>query len=230
MFCAAYKQPLSDAALTGELTAWLQEHLAACAPCRAAFVEEQSLYGAIDLALNTAANVEVPATLVPRARVALNNEPVRKTSSRTWLFAAVPFAAACVIGIVYLSSRGPHNPVPATENVSNRGLSSAVSSSIVNSPSPRGVITVRHDDTTPLAQRRATNAKFVEVIVEPQEAAALIRYEAQLKERSLSKSSTLYAKAIELPSGIQPLEIAEIEARDLKIPALAKVEADGDMK
>ncbi len=231
MFCESYERSLKDAAVSGELSTMLQNHLADCSSCRAAFAEEQSLYAAIDAGLHAVANTQVPDTLIPRVHVALNNESIHVRTSRLWLFAAAPLLAAGLVALIYLRPHNASTPVVATENEPSRGTSSPTStSSALNPLPPGGVFKVQHGRAASEARNQVSGAKFVEVIVEPQEAAALLRYEASLRRRSEPKPQTLLAKAVELPVGIQPLEIAEIEVGDLKIPALAKAEADADRK
>ena len=230
MFCDAYNKPLSDAALGGALTARLKEHLAACACCRAAFAEEQELYASIDSGLRVIANTEAPSTLVPRVQVAINNEPIHEKTPRIWVYAAAPLVAASLLTLVYLHSRStPYRPA-TTQNASNPTSTVAAVSGAVNTSTPRGVNKVQGDGTASVRRSDNSGARLVEVIVEPEEGAALLRYEARLRERSVPKPQTLLASTVELPSGIQPLEIAALEVGDLRIPALSKTDADGDMK
>jgi len=231
MFCEPYKQPLTYAALGGELTARLQEHLAACASCRAAFAEEQSLYAAIDSAVGAVANVEVPSTLVPRVHVALNNEPVFGRTPRLWIVAAIPVLAAMVLAFVYWPSHNQRGTAGREQKAANQpGPTKQGVPAAVNNSYPHAVSRERHDGRATTVRIHSPRAKLIEVIVEPEETAALLRYEAFLRERSASKSQFLLARTIELPPGIQPLEIGELEMRDLRIPALVKTESEEDMK
>src|SRR5262249_10140327 len=86
MFCETYDQSLKDAAATGEpLSPALRQHIASCDPCRTTFAKEQLLYAAIDSSVKVVANAHAPATLVPRVRVAIADEPQPKTFS-IWLW------------------------------------------------------------------------------------------------------------------------------------------------
>jgi hypothetical protein len=230
MFCKPCLKSLTVAAASGEqLPHALQQHLGTCESCHAAFAEEQRLFAAIEVGLRSAANAEVPVTLIPRVHVALTNELLPLKPNRIWFFAAAPLLAAAVLALIYLPSRGSRGPAQITHNASNRAASTtttAATPSIVNNERPRGVSKVRHDGRTTLIHRRNADANLVEVIVEPEEAAALLRYEARLRGWSTPKSRTLLARTIELRPGIEPLEIVELEVGDLTIPALAKAEAD----
>ena len=231
MFCESYKQPLSDSAASGELNARLQEHLARCASCHAAFTEERSLYATIDASVRVAANAQVPATLIPRVHVALNDESIREKTSRIWLYAVALLVAASVVAFAYLHPRGTPYPLATRPNSSSRTISTiATAPDAVNTLTPRGVNRGQRDGAATPARRHTSDADVVEVIVEPEEAAALLRYEALLRERSAPKSQTLVARTIELQQGIEPLKIADLELGDLRIPALEKTEADGDGK
>src|SRR5437660_481896 len=101
MFCSTYKKSLTDAAVSGEVSPAQREHLASCEPCRIAFAEEQSLFAAIDSGLRAAANFEVPATLIPRVRVAINNEPAERPSFQKWIFAGVIVTCTLVATITF---------------------------------------------------------------------------------------------------------------------------------
>src|SRR5215470_3183095 len=115
MFCEAYNQSLKDAVASGEaLTLALQQHLASCESCRAAFAGEQSLFAAIDSGLRAAANSEVPTTLTPRVHVAINNKPTpqpRRFPLPVWGFAGAVVTAATVLALLYVPSRRPPIPV-----------------------------------------------------------------------------------------------------------------------
>ncbi len=102
MFCDAYNKSLTDAAASAEvLSPALQQHLAYCESCRAAFAEEQSLFAVIDSTLHATANSEVPATLIPRVHVALNNEPSPHANPQKWLFASATLACALVFAVIF---------------------------------------------------------------------------------------------------------------------------------
>lgn len=231
MFCSTCNKSLTHAAASGELSPAQREHLASCEPCRNAFAEEQSLFATIDAGLRASTNSEVPATLIPRIHLALNNEPIREKTSRIWLYAAAPLVAASVLAFVYLHSHGaPYRPA-TTQDLSHPGTSTvAAVPGAVNTMPPRGVNKMQRGGTASVRRSNDSGAKLVEVIVEPEEGTALLRYEARLRERSVPKPQTLLASTVEVPSGIQPLEIAALEVGYLRIPALSKTDADGDMK
>lgn len=231
MFCEAYNRSLKDAAASGDtLSPALQQHLASCASCRGAFAEEQALFAAIDLGLSSTVNSEVPATLVSRVRVALNNEPAPQRHSFNffaWGFAGAAVAVAGILVLLYL----PHKPTPL-------GLTQPAA--VATAQGPTGTPTLnpaRAGDVSPLQHKKlvvlaaSQNAKPEppEVLVPPDEGATLLRYEEFLRR----KQAVIFlasARSVDLPQGIEPLRIPEIEFVDLNIPPLSKWDSEGDTK
>jgi len=121
--CEDYRTALTNAtAAAAEPSLELRSHLDACASCRAAFTEELQLFAAIDTGVRSAANAEVPASLLPRVRVQLNERPVLRHS---WVLAGAAMAAAVALVAVIVFVRGfggdtiPTNPqvISAARNV-----------------------------------------------------------------------------------------------------------------
>jgi hypothetical protein len=105
MPCEHYKDALIEAAASGSQPQGdLRAHLDACAPCRAAFEQEQSLFASIDAGLRATANAEMPASLLPRVCAKLNS-PSR--SRRSWVpaWAVLAVTAALVLAVVSLRGR-----------------------------------------------------------------------------------------------------------------------------
>jgi len=233
MFCEAYKQSLTDVAAQGEvLPSALKQHLASCESCRVAFAEEQSLLVAIDSGVRAAANSEVPLTLIPLIRVALNNEPPPQPWSvcfSVWRFAGATVTAAAVLALLYLPFRHPSTSVEPTRTALAPGVapSAPAAAATVNSPGPRGVSVLQHSSRTALAQMHTSATKFPEVVVAPDERAGLLRYEEFLRRRpaAIQIAST---RSLAVPRGIEPLEIAEIELGEPRILPLTKSDSDGD--
>jgi hypothetical protein len=104
MPCENYRKALIEAAATDSAPSReLRLHLDACASCRAASSEELQLFAAIDSGLRNAANAEVPASLLPRVRVQLNERPVPR---RAWVLAGAVTAAAIALVAVIVFVRG----------------------------------------------------------------------------------------------------------------------------
>jgi hypothetical protein len=104
MPCEPYKNALVEAAATGaEPQGELRAHLAACAACRGAFAEEQSLFSSIDASLHATANVEMPPSLLPRVRARLDQAAAPQSR---WIPAWAAVAASVALFIGFLSFRG----------------------------------------------------------------------------------------------------------------------------
>ncbi|MGB2591582.1 MAG: hypothetical protein WBG02_16700 [Candidatus Acidiferrum sp.] len=112
MPCENYREALIEAAAGGGvLTGEARAHVKACASCQTAFSQEQKLFAAIDTGLRTTANSVAPASLVPRVRAQLRDQPVPR---RFWVpaFAGIGIAAALVVALV-LARKPARNGVEA---------------------------------------------------------------------------------------------------------------------
>jgi len=232
MFCKAYHQSLRDAAASGEaLSPVLRKHLASCESCRAAFAEEQCLFAAIDSGLQASANSEVPATLIPGVRVGIAQEPQHRVSFPSWAFIGGAFATAAVAVTLLVPSHHPPNSPKVTGYAvsSTRPIESFPVAAAVNPPQKSGVSVVKGTKWATLVASNNSTQRFPEVIVPPEEGVALLRYE-ELLHRKQAVVLMASAKSLDLRPGIEPLQIAEIEFVDLKIPALSKWESEDDTK
>jgi hypothetical protein len=136
--CEDYRIAIREAAAAAvEPSLELGSHLEACASCRDTFTAETQLFVAIDLGLGTAANAEVPASLLPRVRVQLNEERVPR---RTWIPAGRAIAAAVAVVAVLVFVRGfDRNSVSITQPV-NSSARSILPAQI--QPASRGVASI----------------------------------------------------------------------------------------
>jgi hypothetical protein len=108
MPCKHYKEALMEAAACGaEPHVDLCSHLVECADCRAAFEQERSLFASIDAGLHVTANTEVPASLLPRVRAALDEESV---SQRIWVTKWLVLASAAVMVAAFFTARAVWRP------------------------------------------------------------------------------------------------------------------------
>src|SRR5262249_8825314 len=69
-----------------------------------------------------------------------------------------------------------------------------------------------------------------EVLVRPDEGVALVRYEEILRRRQAGAALMATRKSLDLPQGIEPLQIKEIELAALNIPALSKWDSEDEAK
>jgi hypothetical protein len=228
MFCDAYNKSLMDAAAAGtELTPALQQHLSACESCRNAFAEEQSFFAAIDSGLRVAANAEVPATLIPRVHVAINNETVSQSGGFNflWGFAGATVTAAVILGLLYFPTKRESAPIA----VSGPTFPARVVQDL-NRARDSGVSSLRHAKADAPAEKHISRREFPEVLAPAEEGAALLRYEEFLRKRQAGGALMATAKSLDLPQGIEPLQIKAMEVGALNIPALSKWVFEGDAK
>jgi len=204
----------------------LEEHLAGCECCHAAFADEQALFRSIDGALQAAANTEIPRSLLPRVRMQVASDST-KASRRVPVLAFV--TGGLVIGAIVLSSSSlRHSAVSRStgKEPAAPSLQSAVSReptglSIQVSPSPGRLLARRERSVTD----RAAQSSEPEVLVSSEEEAGLQRYADLLRAKS-QETSNHTAAISDAPFEIKPLEIAELGLRQLTIQPLEGSESD----
>jgi hypothetical protein len=222
MLCESYRQPLSDAACSGEaLPRELVEHLDDCNDCAFAFACERALFASIDRSLHAAANSEAPPSLVPRVRAQIDATPVRtfwRSPARAW---AAGGLALLVIGFAYLAVRSP-----AVRHSDSRAIvvTPTLQTAVTNEPTPllprvsapaRSQQMKRNQVLVPETNRR----RVLEVLVSADEKAEFERYAAIWQVRHTRKSVPAAVSA-DLGDGIKPLEIAELQLGLLAIEPL----------
>src|SRR5262249_21339264 len=100
----------------------------------------------------------------------------------------------------------------------------------VNPRQKGGVSTVHRMQPVTLATRYKALPEFPEVIVPPDERAALLRYEEFLRREPAVSVQMASVRTIDSPHGIEPLEITALEFGDLGILPLARSEPEGDTR
>jgi hypothetical protein len=221
MFCESYRQPLTEAACSGDgLPRELAAHLDDCNACASSFATEQELFASIDRSLRAAANAEVPPSLVPRVRAQLASIPLRTFWRLPAIACATGGLALIVIGFVYSSVRS------AVDSPRSKALvvASTMPFDVAHEPpessphvSPPDVRRLERNERASV--RAATVGSDPEVLISSEERAEFERYVALLQARPLEKSVSAAAKA-DLGVEIKPLEIAELELRQLAIEPL----------
>jgi anti-sigma factor RsiW len=218
--CEDYRTALTDAAADViQPPLELCSHLEACASCHATFVEEMQLFAAIDSGVRSAANAEVPASLLPRVRVQLNERPVPR---RSWVpaFAAIAAVAALIVAIVFVHGIGRYTAEP-TPQVSSASPS-ASSAEIRPDPPVVGVIemmspraknkTVRAAKTAPLVQ-----AEEVAVLIPAGQKQAMDALLAGVRQGQVKADVLLAENSEETLEELQvsPIDISPIEMKPL---------------
>jgi len=223
MPCERYQNALIEAAASstapqGELRA----HLAACAACRTAFAQEQSLFSSMDEGLRATANADVPASLLPRVRVRLADEAApRRMWTQPMIFAAASVALAFAIFLVVRPHHTrPDNqakqtaqiPVSETPETNAGGQNSGPATQIVSS----NVNNSRTPDHSTLLRPVASSQP--EVLVPADEREAFAHFVATLQERGdvavalVTPSSDAKGE----PAGLKRLQIDSLEVKPLE--------------
>ena len=223
MPCEHYKDALIEAAATGASPQGeLRAHLAACASCRAAFEQEQSLFTAIDFGLHVAANTEVPPSLLPRVRAALDEVAV--APRLRWVQPLV-FASACVVFafLTFLMARPRH---VATDDQAKRipvapAVTPGTNTPGKISPTDTQTASVRFNQSHTVGNSailHSAASSNPEVLVPPDEREAFARLVATMNERSEVGKALLSQRPEKKDAlvSVDPLQIADLEIEPLE--------------
>jgi hypothetical protein len=223
MPCEAYKNALTEAALTGaDPQNELRTHLATCAPCRAAFAQEQALFSSIDAGLHVTANADVPASLLPPVRARLD-EGI--TPQPRWNQSLILGAASVGLAFaIFLFARPQHSkpdiqakqtpqipvnstPVKNAQHPNSGPGTQSVSSNLNNS---------HKRSRSTLLPRVASSQP--EVLVPPDEREAFARFVATLQEHSevVTALAALSADGKGKPASLERLQIDQLEVKPLE--------------
>jgi hypothetical protein len=227
MFCESYRQPLMEAAASGEsLNRALATHVAGCQGCSVAFAEERTLFATIEDSLGVRCNAPAPPSLVPRVRAQIAASPTKTT----WRIPALAFATlGLVAGVGAISPAFHWHSTPDD----SRGKSPAMASTVQSAESREATGSLVQcappvKQFPPRLERVVLSRKVrsgVEVQVSGEEQAGLEHYSARLRARSLETSARAVGTVeSDLAFNIRPLEIAAMDVRQLTIEPL---ESDG---
>ncbi|HKD52017.1 MAG TPA: hypothetical protein VKB90_14510 [Candidatus Acidoferrum sp.] len=236
MPCEHYKDALMELAASGAAPqGQLAVHIAECASCREAFNIEQSLFADIDSRLQVAANAEVPASLLPRVRVALSQVPAPRFN---WVRPVVLVSASLVLAFAILLIGRPRRTSP--ESVARQGSFGPATTTPTTTTNPEkspleGVQVAAHAAHSHAA-RNSTNLHVAassnpEVLVPPDEREAFARLVAVLNERS-DVAAALVAKAPQKDAVVtaDPLRIPGIEIKPLEGTETESSDGAGDKR
>ncbi|HKW31424.1 MAG TPA: hypothetical protein VJN92_00355 [Candidatus Acidoferrum sp.] len=224
MPCENDKDALIEVAASGAAPQGnLRAHLNECACCRAAFNEEQSLFAAIDSGLQTAINVEVSPSLLPRVRACLDEAAESRFQwARLLIFASATAALALVI---FLITRLRHE---SPESLAEQG---SVVAPIRKAPEmnmrPERIVR----SGTQIASVRASHLRSagdstnvhsaasgnLEVLVPPDEREGLAKLVATLNEHRDAAAAFLAQRPEKKDTLVivDPLQISDIEIKPL---------------
>ncbi|HEV2195487.1 MAG TPA: hypothetical protein VGR55_07880 [Candidatus Acidoferrum sp.] len=224
MPCEHYKDALIEVAEAGAAPQGeLRAHLDACASCRDAFGEEQSLFAAIDAGLHVTSNREVPTSLLPRVQAGLDQLSV--TPMVRWLQPFVLAPAGVALAFLLLLVVRPHGPVPnnVTTQTSAPPTTMALTAGTHKDISPSNVqvaSTTPNHLHTPRAstEMRSVASSNPEVLVPPDGGEAFARFVAALNERR-NVGAALLAQTTEKKDrviSVDPLRIPDMEIEPLE--------------
>ncbi len=227
MSCEDYKDALIEAAATGAgPQGELRAHLASCASCRRAFEQEQSLFTAIDSGLRTIVNDELPLSLLPRVRVALDEVATsRRDWTANWLaLGAVAALVVVIFGAYSIRRRSSlENPASTAVNTSTtKAIPPSPPSQIPNSKplanrsSAPQVRTAFHKNPGP--QETLARSPLPEVLI-PRDQEVLLAHYAQ--EWSRRKRAPFLAESAD-DAPLAPLQVAPIQIAQLDVKLLAE--------
>jgi hypothetical protein len=227
-----------DVALGQAPSASLAEHLRRCVTCRERLAAESRRAAALDDDLRMALAVEPSPWLVARARRSATEAGLRRHGWPAAPFAAraaaamLPVLAAALWIRMHPASPGlepgdamsaslpaqgspapaaspapagvpsPATPPASTGAVRSAGPTAASPAHLRAKPTSRGAV----------SRRTAAVGPEPEVLVAPEEAAALARYLSAARQRRIARASTSQAAA--------PMMIADLAFDDLDVPAL----------
>jgi hypothetical protein len=231
MPCEHYQNALIEAASSSTAPqSELRLHLATCAACRTAFAQEQSLFSSMDEGLRAAANAGVPASLLPRVRARLADEPA---PIRSWRLPSFVFAGAAAIVVALLVARTAwHTNIeqPPSNTAANSTASSAVrqqpqgQNSNAAPPVTGNSVAPPQEVATKIPARAAfpaTRDSMPEVLVPPDQEVLLVSYAEQWRQR---KRLPLVAANFDA-TDLSPLQIAPIQISQLDVKLMAEVQA-----
>lgn len=220
MLCESCRQALSEAAASGEaLPREVRLHLAGCNACTAVFAEERELFAAIDSAMGTTVNVEVPASLLPRVRAQIAASPEKAV----WRLPVLAFLTALLVGVAVLSPLLRRSQVVGRSG--NKDLAVAAAESADRSETTAAAAAADAPEIGALPKPEKTMIRRLpvrlqpEVLVSPEEPAGLERYAALLRVRAQQPSQLATGKK-DSELAIQPLEIALLALPQLTIEPL----------
>jgi hypothetical protein len=227
MPCQHYKEALIETAAGGsEPQGDLRVHLDACAACRAAFEQEQSLFASIDAGLHVTANAELPASLLPRVRARLEEESAPR---RGWFANRLVLASAAVLVVAFIAARAVWRTNVVPEPVETAGKTNVPPQVTPSSQNPTPVVAPPMEKNSSVQRQLAiarnptehgtplTGKTMPEVLVPRDQEALLAEYAGQW---SLHKRAPLLAQDSDTIV-LAPLQVAQIQIAELDVKPLA---------
>jgi hypothetical protein len=206
------------AALQGEL----RVHFDACAGCRAAFEQEQSLFASIDACLRVTANADMAASFLPSVRARLDEE---SAPHRVWGTHWLALASAAVMIVAFFAARTVWRTNVTEKPVENAGKVDAKPPQNQNpSLAPAAKSTSRSQrqlaigKKSPALETSVRGKDMPEVLVPGDQEVLLTEYAEQWR---LHKRAPLFAQGFDA-TVLAPLQVAQIQIDELDVKLLAE--------
>jgi len=228
MPCESFQDALIEAVASGaEPQGELRVHLQNCAACQAAFEQEQALFAGMDAGLRAVANAEVPPSLLPRVRAALDEMPAPGAAwSAKWFVLA---GASAMLVVIFVAQTLWHTPIQkkpletaanATQPSTAAGLPKIENPGALAAANPGSDVARVHAgaERVHLQHNVSGGEAQPEVLVPRDQGILLARYAEEWAHRK--GAPVLRADANE--STLAPLEVAPIQIAELDVKLLAE--------
>jgi anti-sigma factor RsiW len=231
MPCEHFQDALIEAAATrAEPQGEVRVHLQNCAACQAAFEQEQSLFASIDAGVRVVANAEVPPSLMPRVRAALDEIVAPKPVwSPKWFVLAGASAMLAFFFVTQALWRSRFEPQP-TESAGKPApfvppahVATKITPGAMLAANPSSVA---HHTRAALAKvslesKLSDREAQAEILVPRDQEVMLARYAEEWRGR---KPAPMVVAASN-ESTVAPLEVAPIQIAELDVKPLAETQA-----
>jgi hypothetical protein len=234
MSCEHYQNALVEAAASGaEPQGELRAHLEVCPSCHTAFAREHALFSSIDVGLHVTASAEVPASLLPRVRAHLDEQPV---AEHNWVPAwmIIGATAALIVLAIARQSKRPDTVSPDSQKstVAQKASPAVVPAAPVEAPS--GIVRRRRATkrTRPAMSGASASVEQVSVLLPAGQKEALDDLLASL-QRGQVNGEVLLAQNQILPLEdlrISPLDVSSIQVKPLTYESGASPSSNTDSK
>ena len=220
MLCEHYKDALIEAAASGAAPSGeLREHLAECFPCREAFIEEQSLFAAIDSGLQTVANSAVPPSLFSGVRVALEQKACRESG---WLSETLALAAAAAMALTIFAAHTIRRTKDGREraNVAVKTIvpptKAALRQETIEGPEPSVNPSPSRARSSAPSRRRDALRALPQVLVPRDQDALLASYAERWHGRKHAPLMVAHVASATLePLQVSPIQISQLDVKPL---------------
>jgi hypothetical protein len=222
MPCESFQDALIEAAASGEEPRGeLRAHLRDCAACRAAFEQEQSLFAAMDSGLRSLANAEVPPSLLPRVRAAIDDAAVPSGAwSPKWFVLAGAGAALAffITNQTFWRARIDLNPSRPSADMEQTAppfkFSAEGPLNAVAAPHLAPVIRPgAHLERSPLQHGDSKAEAQPEILVPRDQEVLLARYAEDLRHKGAPVLRTEANDSTLVPLEVAPIQIAELDVK-----------------